>query len=122
MAEPHSTVVAGALYGAGLSSVTILLGAQVDALVVGLVAATLISIWLETIDNKIKAAASVLLSALLAGYGSPVAAAWLTASVSGIASTDSLRLLLAASIGCVAPSLVPMTIRAFGKRIQGGQP
>lgn len=121
MAEPHSTVIAGALTGASISSVTILLGAQIDALAVGLIAAILASIWMETIDNKRKAASAVLLSALLAGYGSPVAAGWLTSSVSGIASSDSLRLLLAVLIGLASPRMVPMAMRAFGKRI-GGQP
>lgn len=32
MAEPHTTVVAGGLAGAGVSSVTVILGAQADAL------------------------------------------------------------------------------------------
>lgn len=120
MAEPHSTVVAGALYGASLSSVTILFGAQVDALVVGLVIATLVSIWLETIDNKMKAASAVLLSAILAGYGSPVAASWAAASLSGVTNTDSLRLLLAALIACIAPGVVPATINLFKRKLGGG--
>ena len=119
MAEPHSTVIAGALYGAGISSVTVLFGAQIDALVVGLVVATLVSIWLETIDNKIKAASAVIISAMLAGYGSPVAAAWATSTVSGIANTDSLRLLLAALIACAAPAVVPATINLFKRKLGG---
>jgi len=120
MAEPHSTVATGLLQGAAASSVTVLMGAQVDALIAGLVAAILVSIWLDTIDNKTKAAAAVILSAMLAGYGSPVAAQWVSATVTGIASTDSLRLLLALMIGAAAPTVVPIAIRMFGQRI-GGQ-
>ncbi len=120
MAEPHSTVAAGLVQGASLSSATLLLGAQADALVAGLVAAILVSIWLDTINNYPKAAAAVILSALLAGYGSPVAAEWVTSSVSGIASTDSLRVLLALVIGAAAPTVVPIAINTFGKKA-GGQ-
>ncbi|OIR10966.1 hypothetical protein GALL_71370 [mine drainage metagenome] len=120
MVEPHSTVSAGIAQGALASSVTLFLGAQVDALIAGLVAAILVSIWLDKIDNKAKAAAAVLLSALLAGYGSPVAAEWVTASVSGIASSDSLRLLLALMIGAISPTVVPIAIQTFGRRAGGG--
>lgn len=119
MAEPHSTVLAGALTGAGVSSVTILLGAQIDALAVGLIAAILASIWLDTIDNKPKAASAVLLSSLLAGYGSPVAAQWVASSVSGISGSDSLRLLLAALIGLSCPRLVPIAMRMIGNKVGG---
>ncbi len=121
MVEPHSTVVAGALYGASISSVTILFGAQVDALVIGLAVATFVSIWLETIDNKMKAASAVLLSAILAGYGSPVAASWAASTMSGVTNTDSLRLLLAALIACVSPALVPTIINLLKQKIGGGE-
>ena len=67
MAEPHSTVVVGALYGAGASTASLLFGAQVDALVIGLIAAVLVSIRMETIDSKLRAAAAGLRAALLAG-------------------------------------------------------
>lgn len=119
MAEPHSTVVAGALYGAGLSSVTVLLGAQIDALVAGLVAAILVSIWLDTINNRTKAAAAVLFSALLAGYGSSSAAELFTANVAGVPNTDSLRMLMALIIGAAAPTIVPIVIGTFGKWVGG---
>ena len=99
MADPHATI-AGALTGAGISSVTIVLGAQVDALVVGLIAAVLVSSWLESIDSRIKAAGAVMFSAMLAAYGSPVAAGLLVSEIPAIATnSDSLRLLLAVGIG-----------------------
>ena len=119
MSEPHSTVAAGLAQGAGLSSVTLLLGAQVDLLVAGLIAAILVSIWLDTIDNKVKATAAILLSALMAAYGSPVAAQWVTATITGVGSSDSLQLLLALIIGSLAPTVVPIAIKAFGRKAGG---
>lgn len=119
MAEPHSTIT-GALAGAAVSPVGLILGAQADALVVGLIAAVFVSTWLESIDSRIKAASAVLFSAMLAGYGSPVLAGMLASGMpSAATSTESLRLLLAAVIGGGAPSLWPLVIRAGGKKING---
>lgn len=117
MADPHATI-AGALTGAGISSVTIVLGAQVDALVVGLISAVLVSSWLESIDSRIKAAGAVMFSAMLAAYGSPVAAGLLVSEIPAIATnSDSLRLLLAVGIGGLVPSLWPLVIKFFGNKI-----
>lgn len=108
----------GVLTGAALSTTSLVLGAQVDALVVGLIAAVFVSTWLESIDSRLKAASAVLFSAMLAGYGSPVIAVMLTANMpTAAASAESLRLLLAAGIGGVVPSLWPLVVRAFGKKI-----
>lgn len=121
MTEPHSTVLGGALVGAGASSVTMFMGAQVDALVLGLVAATFVSIWMETIDNRIKAAAAVMFAAMLAGYGSPVAAEWVASTAPKLsANTEALRLLLAVLIGAVTPSMVPLGLRYMGNKVSGG--
>lgn len=112
----------GAVAGAGAGLTTLILGAQVDALVLGLCAAVFVSIWLEQIDSRIKAAAAVLFSAMLAGYGSPVAASWLLSSVPSITpSAEPLRLLLAVAIGGAAPSIVPLSLRYLGRRIEGGK-
>lgn len=122
MADPHSPIT-GALTGAGISSVTVVLGAQVDALVVGLIAAVFVSTWLESIDSRIKAAGAVLFSAMLAAYGSPVAAGVLASNIPVAASdADALRLLLAALIGGCAPSLVPVAIRFMSRKIEGCKP
>lgn len=120
MTEPHSTL-GGALAGAGASSVTVFLGAQVDALVLGLMAAVFASIWLDTIDSRSKAAAAVLFSSMLAGYGSPVAAEWVAGNAASVAgNAEALRLLLALLIGGAAPSLVPLGIKYLGNKL-GGQ-
>ncbi len=126
MADPHAPIV-GIIAGAAISPAAIVLGAQVDALIVGLIAAVFVSTWLESIDSRIKAAAAVLFSAMLAGYGSPVAASIIAASVPAAAtSSDSLRLLLALVIGGCTPGLVPiartLAIRWMGSKIPGGQP
>ncbi|MBI3096327.1 MAG: hypothetical protein HYY97_15775 [Rhodocyclales bacterium] len=108
MAEPHTSIVIGAGVGLG----TALLGAQVDALALGLVAAIFVSIWMETIDDKIKAGSAALLSAMLAGYGSPFAAAWAASQVPSIAgNADALRLLMAVLIGAGAPTVIPVAAR-----------
>lgn len=122
MAEPHSSVIGGVMVGAGASSVTMFMGAQVDALVLGLVAATFVSIWMETIDNRIKAAAAVMFAAMLAGYGSPVAAEWVGSQLPTLSSNaNALRLLLAVLIGAVTPSMVPLGLKYLGSKV-GGQP
>lgn len=119
MPTTHASVAVGAATGAGLSTVTLLLGAQVDALVIGLIAAVFVSIWLETIDSKVKAAAAVLFAAMLAGYGSPVAAQWVVANVPDVAGNqEALSRLLALVIGASSPSVVPRLIKWLGRKAQ----
>jgi len=110
MAEPH--VMTGVVVGAAISPVALLIGAQVDALVVGLMAAVFATIWLETVDSKPKAAAAVALSAMLAGYGSPVAASYVASAVPSVADVgDGLRLLCAAVIGASVTWVLPLVMR-----------
>lgn len=118
MAEPHTT--AGALMGAVTIGVTgTVFGAPLDSLLVGLVAAIFVSIWMPAIDSRLKAAAAVMLSGLLAGYGSPVAAGWLAAEQAGLANGSPLRLLLALLIGAVAPTLVPVAVLRLQNMLGG---
>ena len=119
MPEPNSTT-AGIILGTGVSLTSTLMGAQVDALVVGLVAAIFVSIWLPSVDDRLKAASAVAMSALLAGYGAPVAAAWLASEQSGFQADSPLRLLLALLIGAAAPALVPVGIARLQCLIKGG--
>ena len=85
MPEPHtiSVVTAGAASGGAVGISWVLLGAQADALVVGMLAATFISAWLPQINSFFRSAASVCLATLLAGYGSPHVAAWLASQIPG---------------------------------------
>lgn len=118
MAAPTTAVVTGAVAGGVASTVTVFMGAQVDALVIGLVAAILVSIHIDKIDSKVKAGAAVLYSSALAGYGSPAAHAFLIGVVPSIAEAESLRLLVALVIGGCAPSIVPLALRAFAGRVE----
>ncbi len=119
MIDQHSTI-AGAAAGGVTSTISIFMGAQVDALVIGLIAAVFVSIQLDMIDNRIKAASAVLFASLLAGYGSPVVAEWVASNTTSIAANaEALRLLAALIIGGSAPSLVPLGIKFLGKKING---
>lgn len=115
MADPHVTT--GTLIGASVSPTLLLLGAQVDALVVGLVAAVFATFRFEAVDSKPKAAGAVLLSSMLAGYGSPLATAWaLTTLPFAAAAGDVLRLLCAAIIGAMVTAILPSFVNwAKGK-------
>ena len=114
MSEPHASIATGAAVGLG----TALLGAQVDALALGLIAAIFISIWMETIDDKIKAGSAALLSSMMAGYGSPKAAAWASATVPAIGGNDdTLRLLMAVLIGAAAPTIIPLASKWIKGRV-----
>lgn len=108
MAEPQTSIATGAVVGLG----TALLGAKVDALALGLCAAIFISIWMESIDDKLKAGSAALLSSMLAGYGSPKAAAFAAATWPAIGGADdTLRLLMAVLIGAGAPTVIPLAAR-----------
>lgn len=107
MTEPQTTAI-----GAAAGLITALLGAQVDAFVLGLMAAIFVSIWMETIDDKIKAGSAALLASMLAGYGSPKAAAFVAATAPAIGTTDdTLRLLMAVCIGAAAPTVIPLAAK-----------
>nr|MBL8412723.1 hypothetical protein [Dechloromonas sp.] len=110
MPEPNSTTV-GIAAGASAGALTgTLIGAQVDALLVGLLAAIFVSIWLPSVDSKLKAGCSVAFSSMLAGYASPVAASYLVAQHASIGNGSPLRLLLALLIGAGSPALFPLLI------------
>lgn len=120
MPEPHSTVLAGAAAASIPASTLVLFGAQADALALGLFAAIFVSIWTQTIDNKRKAFAAVMLSAMLAGYGSPAAAQYVVSSwPSWGVQAETARLLFAVLIGLASPSLVPLLLRTANSKIGG---
>lgn len=113
-----SEVVPGIAIGAAASSVSIAFGAPWDALVAGLLAAVFISIWLETIDNKVKAASAILFSGLLAAYGSPVVAGWAAGNLIDTADPDALRVFVALLLGAVSPSIVPLLLKIARKKTE----
>ncbi|MDD5247804.1 MAG: hypothetical protein PHY45_02395 [Rhodocyclaceae bacterium] len=125
MPEPHSSTAAGIYAGAAMGLTGTILGAQVDAVIVGLVAAISMSIWLPQVDDKLKAFASVAMSSLLAGYGSPVAVPLIMSTVPAAApAADHMRLLAAVLIGALCPSMIPFGVKwlqQFAGRAGGAQ-
>ena len=113
------STTSGAVSGAVAAMPAILLGAHVDALVLGMMAALFVSIMTETIDSRAKAAASVLLASLMAGYGSPVAAQWVAVNYPTLFVLEThgvMRLLMALIIGAATPSVVPIAIRIMNRK------
>lgn len=111
---------AGLLIGAGVGLTGTVFGAQADALLLGLASAIIVSVWLPSIDDRLKAAAAVAFATLLAGYGAPVASGWLAANITGIEATNTLRLLAAVVIGGAAPPVIPITVVRLQAIVRGG--
>lgn len=128
MTEPTSTA-AGAAAGALTVLPVAMLGAQTDALGLGLFAAMLVTLWLGSINTRRKAFAAVGLSGLLAGYFSPHAAAYAATKFTSLsADPSSLRMPMALLIAIAAPFLVPLALigaqsiaRAWIARKGGGE-
>lgn len=121
MAEPHSSAV-GAATGAIAVLPVMFLGAHIDALILGLLASIFVSIWLPTIDSRMKAFAAVCLSSLLAAYGAPLAVGWFATKASiPIDQMDQARLFLAVVIGTISPGLVPVLLGKLNKRVEETQ-
>lgn len=110
-AEPTVTVT-GAAAGAVAAIVpAVALGVHTDALALGIFSATLVTLWLGSIDTRRKAFAAVGLSGLLAGYFSPHAAAYAAAKFTSLSATAaSLRMPMALLIAISAPFLVPLAL------------
>jgi hypothetical protein len=87
------------------------LGMDFDALIVGLMAATFTTFWLQTVDNLPKAASAILFSAMLASLGSPSASIYLISQVPSLQQAAStLSLLAAAVIGSSVTWAFPVLI------------
>lgn len=112
----HQTA-SGAINGAMISTTGLFLGAQIDALLIGLISAFFVSVWLDTIDDKLKSTCAVLFASLLAGYGSPFAANLMVNEFHGIGNNaDGLRLLMALLIGACAPTVVPLALKYLARK------
>lgn len=113
-----SEVGVGLAMGAAASTVSLAFGAPWDALIASLIAAILISIWLPVIDNKKKAAASVLFAALSGTYASPVVANLVAENIFNPSDFDSLRVLIAVVIAALSPTIVPVLIALARKKTE----
>ena len=74
------------------------IGMDLDALIVGLMAATSTTFWLNTVDNIPKAASAIIFSAMLASLGGPVASVYLISVFPSLGEASGALLLLAAVI------------------------
>jgi hypothetical protein len=96
-------------------------GVDFDAMIVGLMSASFITFWLETVDDLPKAASAVLFSGMLSAFGAPVATAYLTnkfQSLSG--SGNALPLLTAVIIGGSVTWGLPILINFVRNRWGNG--
>jgi len=73
-------------------------GLDFDAMIVGLMAASFVTFWLDTVDDLSKAISAVLFSGLLSAFGAPVAAAYLISKFHSLAQTGNALPLCAAVI------------------------
>lgn len=111
MTSPHVTTT-GAGAGSVIAIPAWLYGADPTAMLLGLIAATLVSFGMSEISSKPRAASAVCLAGLLAGFGSPTALASISAAYPMLALTESAVPLLGILIGALSPSLVPLIIAA----------
>mgnify|MGYP000896497415 CR=1 FL=1 len=87
-----------------------IIGAQTDALAVGLMAGVLVSLWLHEVNSYRRAISAMLFSSVLAGYLSPFLSDWASAQWA-IRNGDALRLAISMLIGAAAPSIFPLLLR-----------
>jgi predicted membrane-bound spermidine synthase len=91
-----------------------------DAMIVGLMAASFVTFWLQTVDSIPKAASAVFFSALLSSFGGPVAAVYLIAKFPTLKdASETLPLLAAVIIGSTVTWGFPLLIN-FMKNKYGG--
>ena len=122
MTETTSTA-AGAVLGAAGALPVLVLGAQTDALIIGLFAAMASTAQIGAINSLGRAAAAAFFSSLSAGYGSPllVPVAGAMAVKFGIAlDAEPLRLLGAFVIGAVMPTLWPRLLARAERQVEEG--
>lgn len=96
-------------------------GLNTDAMIVGLMSASFITFWLQTIDSISKAATGVLFSAFVSGFASPIASIYLISKFPSLAqASDGLQLLCAVVIGCTIPWGLPVFINFIKTKYGGG--
>lgn len=122
MLEPHSSTASGLAIGtsAGILSGTYL-GADIQALVIGLIASILVSAWLPAVSGRVRAASAVLLASLFAAEGALAVAIYMAPSIPGV-ELEHLKQLAATMIGACTPTLFPIFLSWAGRfgGTQGG--
>lgn len=124
MTEPTSTA-AGAAIGGGLGALSVLvLGAHLDAVLLGLFASMLATAQLDKIDSFVRALSAVFFSALASGLFSHVGAGWVAAMLPAklMVQPDALRMPIAFLIGALMPTLWPILRRRAEHQAEKGAP
>jgi hypothetical protein len=86
-------------------------GLDLDALIVGLMAASFVTFWLDTVNDPLKAGSAILFSALLSGYGGPVVSVYAMGKVPVLVGADgALSALAAVLIGSSVTWGLPILI------------
>lgn len=108
--EPSASTVAGVAAGTYIGLSGTILGAQPEAVVIGLMTAIPAAVFVPAVSGKLRACSAVALGAALAGYGATALAQWLAAHVGDIGTAEALRPLAAALLGAGTPTLGPVII------------
>ncbi|WP_430434246.1 hypothetical protein [Methyloversatilis sp.] len=123
MTEPTSTA-GGAAGGAAISLLpAVMLGAQIDALLLGLIGSFIAVAWFDELNSMRRAAASVIAGALVCGVlsGLLAVAMWssLPARMQTLLNVESLRMPIALVIGFLVPSVGPVLKRRAERAAEG---
>lgn len=120
MISSHMHAPEGAISGALAGGTLLLAGADPVGLVLGVAAAVLTTFIHGGIDSRSRAFCSVILAALLAGYGAPVAAQVLLTQFPAQAAAIAIAgPLLSILIGALSPTAIVAAIEAIKRK--GGE-
>lgn len=116
--------LAGSAAGAAASVVigtagALFMGAYVDALLLGVFVSFVMVIGMVAVDSKRKAFSLVVLSSLIAGYGSPALAAWLVNNYLNMVNPEDVRLLCASVIAITVPVVLPLSLKRLAAKVEG---
>lgn len=120
-----TSTVAGAAAGAVVTMVpAAMLGAQIDALLLGLIGSFVAVAWFDELNSMFRAVAAVVAGALASGVLSGVfsTVAWwlLPDGLQPLIAPEALRMPMALVTGFLGPSVWPLVKRRAERRLQGG--
>lgn len=120
-----TSTAAGAAAGAIVTVLpAAMLGAQIDALLLGLIGSFVAVAWFDELNSMLRAVAAVLAGALASGVFSGVLAigAWwmLPEGLRVLIDPEMLRMPMALLTGFLGPSIWPLVKRRAERRLQGG--
>lgn len=119
-----TSTVAGAAAGAVVTMVpAAMLGAQIDALLLGLVGSFVAVAWFDELNSMRRAVAAVIAGAVASGVLSGVfsTGAWwlLPDGLQSLIAPETLRMPMALVTGFLGPSIWPLVKRSAERRLQG---